>query len=49
MQPRRDMGLAPLLPSHAKGASLVAMKLRRNGLGEGGRGEGGGKDLSLVF
>ena len=43
MQPRRDVGLAPLLPSHVKGASPVVVKLRRNVLGEGG------KDLSLVF
>ena len=51
MQPRRDVGLAPLLPSHAKGASLVAVKLRSNGLvgGVGGVcivGKGG---FSLVF
>ena len=26
VQPRRDMGLAPLLPSHVKGASPVAVK-----------------------
>lgn len=54
MQPRRDVGLAPLLPSHSKGASPVAVKLRRKGFYFilfffSGVGCGGGGGFSLVF